>query len=82
MDKDEFWAKLDELDDEEQVRQKVDLGDYGEKKQGWAIAWLKKQDRQKLRNKSTPWHKTWRGQAIIAVLIIVLATVLISRLAL
>ncbi|MCZ6808608.1 MAG: hypothetical protein O7D92_02500 [Proteobacteria bacterium] len=69
LNKDEFWAKLDALGDEEQVRQKVDVGDYGENKHKWAVAWLAKQDRQKLATKQTPWYKTLPGMIIIGVFI-------------
>lgn len=80
MDKDKFWAELEALG-EEQVRQNVATrGHYGEKKQNSAVVWLEMLDRQKL-NK-IPWHKTWWGKVILAVLAIVLAATVIGALGL
>ena len=67
MDKIEFWAKLDALDDEEQVHQRVEDDSYAGNKKKWANAWLAKQNRQKLTTKQVPWHKTLPGIIIIGV---------------
>ena len=79
-DKDKLWAELDALG-EDQVREKLGLGQYGRKKSG-VEEWLRQEEHKRASHHDTTWHKTWWGQAIIAVLIIVLAAVLISPLAL
>ncbi len=80
-EKDKLWAELDALG-EDQVREKLGLGHYGDRRRAGVEEWLRQEEHKRASRHKTPWHKTWWGQAIIAVLIIVLAAVLISPLAL
>ena len=81
MDKDTFWAELAALG-EDQVREKIGLGLYREKREKWANEWLRQQEQERANNMRAPWYKTWWGKSAIAILIIVLSTALISRLGL
>ncbi len=80
-DKDRLWADLDALG-EDQVRENLGLGRYGDKRKSGVKEWLRQEEHKRASRHDAQWHKTWWGQAIIAILIIVLAAVLISRLAL
>ncbi len=80
-DKDKLWAELDALG-EDQVRENLGLGRYGYRRKGGVEEWLRQKEHKRASRHDAQWHKTWWGQAIIAILIIVLAATLISRLAL
>ena len=80
-DKDRLWAELDALG-EVQVREKLGLGQYGDRRKGGVEEWLRQEEHKRTSRHNTPWHRTWWGQAAMAILIIVLAATLISRLAL
>ena len=68
MDKKEFWAKLDALDDEEQIHQNVATrGHYTGKKQGWAIAWLEMRARKNQITPKTPLHQTAIGSLLLII---------------
>ena len=66
VNKDEFWAELDELG-EEGVREKYDLGLYAGRKKDHVEAWFNKQDRHM--TACTPWHKMPLGKIVIGVFI-------------
>lgn len=67
MDKDEFWAELNTLG-EDQVREYVGLGLYANKKKKFAKEWLSQKETQRSDNKIEPWHKKSWGVALIAII--------------
>ena len=84
MDKDEkdrLWAELNALG-EDQVREKLGLSHYGGRRKPYVDEWLRQEELKRAGRHQATWHTTWWGQAIIAILIIVLAAALVSRLAL
>ena len=80
-DKDKLWSEL-EVVGEDQVRENLGLGRYGDRRKGGVAEWLRQEEHERTGHHDTPWHKTWWGKAAIAIMIIVLAAVLISRLGL
>lgn len=65
MDKDEFWAELDALG-EDQVRENIGLGLYREKREKSALEWLRQLDKAKPKPK-TPLHQTVLGTLLIII---------------
>jgi len=89
MDKDEFWAELDALG-EEQVRENIGLGLYREKKEKFAKEWLRKKDQERLDERERSNDATnresldtaksaltaTRTSAVIAIIAIIVAVVI------
>jgi hypothetical protein len=77
-EKEQFWAEL-EKQGVEPTREKLHLGQYGNRRKRYVTEWLRQKDQESLK---TPWHKTWWGKAAIAILIFVVGAALVSRLGL
>lgn len=66
MDKDAFWVELAALG-EDKVRENIGLGLYREKREKYALEWLRQLDKAKPKPK-TPLHQTALGMVLIIII--------------
>ncbi len=63
-EKEQLWAELD-AQGEEPTREKLGLGQYGDRRKTYVEEWLRQKDQE------TQWYETWLGRAALAILVIV-----------